>query len=231
LNRVFIMLHATTAAPLPRWVLVLGSSCDREDARVPKPKPVSDTTGRATAEAELMRRIGDGDGRAFRELVDTHGSSVLNFCQRMLGGRAEAEDATQETFLRAWNHASTWTPRAKIVTWLYRIAQNLCVDRLRRRREKLDDEADAPTSMRPSLLLQRKRVAEAVTAALDELAPRQRVAVTLVHFQGLTNGEAAEAMDVAVDALESLLARGRKKLRQSLKTLAPDMGDEEASDG
>lgn len=228
---MFVMQSAVLVVRLPRWPLMLGSPCDRANARVPKPHPVSDTTGQAAAEAELMRHIGDGDGKAFRQLVDAHGDSVLNFCQRMLGSRAEAEDATQETFLRAWNHASTWTPRAKLVTWLYRIAQNLCVDRLRRRREKLDDEADAPTSMRPSLLLQRKRVAEAVTAALDELAPRQRVAVTLVHFQGLSNAEAAAAMDVEVDALESLLARGRRKLRQSLKTLAPDMGDEDAGDG
>lgn len=164
-----------------------------------------------------MQRVGQGDAQAYRQLVDGYGYKVLNFCRRMLGSSAEAEDATQETFLRVWNNAARWTPHAKVVTWIYRIAQNHCVDRLRQRREFHGDvDEDAPTSQDPSRLLGRKQLAVTVTTALDELPPRQRTAVTLVHYEGLSNLEAAAALDVGVDALESLLARGRRRLRQIL---------------
>jgi RNA polymerase sigma-70 factor, ECF subfamily len=169
-------------------------------------------------DVDLMERVARGEARAYRELVDRHVRGVHVFVQRMLGNRAEAEEVCQETFLRLWTQAGTYVVKAKPSTWLYRIAHNLAVDRLRRRREggqPLDLE-QVPASGRPSLALYDKQVAEAVQRALDELPPRQRAAISLVHYQGMTGAEAAEVLGVKLRALESLLARGRQQLREQL---------------
>lgn len=169
-------------------------------------------------DAELIGRVQSGDHRAYRELCDRHVRGVHAFVYRMLGSRAEAEEVCQEAFLRLWKHADTFVARARPSTWLYRVAHNLAIDRLRRRRESshpLDIEA-VPGSERPSLHLHDKQVAEAVERALGELPERQRAAISLVHYQGMSNAEAAEVLSVKVRALESLLARGRQQLRERL---------------
>jgi len=147
----------------------------------------------------------------------------MNFAYRMLHDRTEAEDIAQETFLRLWKDAGHYEPRARVGTWLHRIAHNLCVDRLRRSRERPTERLDEePASQQPAGLLERKRVAGAVQRALGSLPERQRAAITLVHYQGLSANEAAEVLDVTVEALESLLARGRRALREELLELQPE---------
>ena len=108
----------------------------------------------------------------------------------MLGDASEAEDVTQETFLRAWKALPGWEPRAKFSTWLHRVALNLCYDRLRKRRE--------------------------VTMEILPERTDPAAALTLCALQGHTQSEAADIMDVSVEALESLLARARRTLRASL---------------
>jgi RNA polymerase sigma-70 factor (ECF subfamily) len=106
-----------------------------------------------------------------------------------------------------------------VTTWIYRIAHNLAVDRLRvrGRLEALDDdEGPAPESLRQSELLETKQRAEALAAALDALPPRQASALTLVHLQGLSGAEAAEVLGLSAEALESLLSRGRRGLKARL---------------
>jgi RNA polymerase sigma-70 factor, ECF subfamily len=175
----------------------------------------------------LIARVADGDVRAYRELVDRYLPGIHNFAARLLGNRAEAEEVCQETFLRLWNKAGSFVPHAKPATWLYRIAHNLAVDRLRSRREVAAPAVleDAPASGRPSVALSRKRVALAVQAALAELPERQRAALELVHYQGMTSAEAAEVLGVNVRALESLLARGRRKLREVLADVDREHGE------
>jgi RNA polymerase sigma-70 factor (ECF subfamily) len=165
-----------------------------------------------------MELVAGGDARAYRELVERHLRGVHVFVYRMLGSRAEAEEVCQETFLRVWKQASTYVARAKPSTWLYRIAHNLAVDRIRRRREGAHPLGleEVPTSERPSLHLHDKQVAEAVQRALGELPERQRAAISLVHYQGMSNAEAAEVLGIRLRALESLLARGRRQLREQL---------------
>lgn len=171
-----------------------------------------------TAEAELVQRVLDGDAAAARQVVGQHLGPITGFAFRMLGDAAEAEDVAQETFLRLWRDLPRWEPRARLSTWLHRVAHNLCIDRLRANRttpldaasDPVDPRAGAPAQMEE---LQRSR---AVAAALAELPERQRAAVTLVYHQGLSNREAAEVLGVDVDALESLLARGRQGLRKRL---------------
>jgi RNA polymerase sigma-70 factor (ECF subfamily) len=175
---------------------------------------------------DLMERVAEGDPRAYRLLVERHLRKVHSLAFRLLGSRAEAEDVAQETFTRLWQGASGFVPRAKVSTWLYRIAHNLCIDRIRRRRES-DQPAllDAvPASGRPSLHLHNKQRAEAVHTALDELPERQKVALTLTHYEGMSHAQAAEVIGVSVRALESLLARGRRALRESLAALVDDEG-------
>ncbi|MET0545682.1 MAG: RNA polymerase sigma factor [Caulobacterales bacterium] len=169
---------------------------------------------------EDVRRIAAGDAAAAASLVRRRAPKILALARRMLNDPAEAEDVAQEVFLRVWKHAGSWQPgAAKFETWLHRVATNLCLDRLRRRREvRMGDDFpeipdDAPSSDETIMASQRLlRVRE----ALDALPERQRMAIELCNFQELSNIEAAAALEVSVDALESLLARGRKSLRQAL---------------
>jgi len=178
---------------------------------------------------DLVRRAGAGDGPACAALVDRHLARVTALAGRMLGNRADAEDVAQEVFLRVWQQAAKWRAgEARFSTWLHRVTLNLCHDRLRRRREvALDAAGDPPSGAPPpGADLQRRAVAARVQAALAQLPERQRDAILLCHYQELGNIEAAEVLDISVEALESLLSRGRKRLRELLTKEASDlMGD------
>jgi RNA polymerase sigma-70 factor, ECF subfamily len=172
----------------------------------------------------LMRRVGGGDPEACRALVERHLGRVTAFAARTLGSAADAEDVAQEVFLRLWTSARRWEPRARLSTWLHRVALNLCLDRIARRRDVPLDSAPEPVDPAPSAvaLLERQAVGQRVNMEIAALPPQQRVAIVLCHYQGLRNLEAAEVMGVSVEALESLLARGRRTLRARLRA---EMGD------
>jgi RNA polymerase sigma-70 factor (ECF subfamily) len=177
------------------------------------------------ADAALMRRVASGDQAAARQVVDRHLSGSIGFAWRMLGDRALAEDVAQEGFLRLWRQAPRWRPKAKIATWLRTVLYNACVDQLRKRRPQTDigamelaDKAPGPAEAHQS-----EQVAAVVQGAVDALPERQRAAIALVHYDGMTNIEAAEILDVSVDALESLLARGRRALRDRLEHVRDDL--------
>mgnify|MGYP001183637438 FL=1 len=139
----------------------------------------------------------------------------------MLGNQHDAEEVAQEVFLRVWTHAERWEPgRAQFRTWLHRVATNLCLDRLRRRgTEDLDSIPDtASEEPSPHEQLESRQLAQRVDTALQALPARQRAAVTLTHFQGFSNIEAAEILGVTVEAVESLLGRARRQLRVALAT-------------
>lgn len=175
-------------------------------------------------DGQLMKRIASGDPGAFRELSDTHLDSIMRFAYRLVGSQAEAEDIAQETFLRAWQKADTYEPKARVSSWLHSIAKNLSIDRMRKRGRRgthleMDDERDAaPDSQRPSQLLGRKAKSQVVKSALDALPERQKMALVLWHEQGLSNPEIAQVMDCSVEAVESLLTRGRRALRTALQS-------------
>ncbi|WP_417231552.1 RNA polymerase sigma factor [Brevundimonas sp.] len=181
--------------------------------------------GIADPDEDLVRRVGQGDPAAIQTMVTRKLPRMLALAQRMLGDAVEAEDVAQEAMVRAWRQAPRWTPgKAKFDTWLHRVALNLCYDRLRRRREiptdTLPERAD--DSVAPDRGLMAVETGLRVDAALARLPDRQREAIVLCHYQELTNIEAAALMTVSVDALESLLARGRRALRQALADLAPE---------
>jgi len=173
---------------------------------------------------DLVRRVGEGDPAAVQAMVARKLPRMLTLAQRMLGDAAEAEDVAQEAMLRAWRQAPRWTPgQARFDTWLHRVGLNLCYDRLRRRREIATDVFperidDGPA---PDRGLQAAETGAQVQAALSRLPERQREAIVLCHYQELGNIEAAALMEISVEALESLLSRGRRALRIALADIAP----------
>ena len=170
-------------------------------------------------EAAVVRRVAEGERAASRQLVDQYLKPVTRYAFRMLGDAAEAEDVAQETFVKLWREAARWQPRAKLSTWLYRVAHNACVDRLRARktREATPLPELSAEGQQPGELLERREASEAVAHALSELPERQRAAIALVYYQGLRNYEAAEVLGVKVEAVESLLARARRQLKRVLR--------------
>ena len=173
-----------------------------------------------------MSRVAQGDQVACRQLVERHLGPILAFASRILGDRVAAEDVAQEVFSRLWTHAKRWQPGpARLTTWLHRIALNLCLDQLGRKREEALDDIPEPTdpSKDATTRMEERDVQEHVAAALRSLPDSQRAAITLCHYQGFRNIEAAEALGVSVDALESLLARGRRTLRERLRAVAPEL--------
>ncbi len=178
----------------------------------------------ADPDEDLVKRVGAGDPAAVQAMVARKLPRMLSLAQRMLGDAAEAEDVAQEAMLRAWKQAPRWRPgQARFDTWLHRVALNLCYDRLRRRREIAtdiipDNIDDGPAPDRGLLAAE---TGAQVQAALSRLPPRQREAIVLCHYQELGNIEAAALMEISVEALESLLSRGRRALRAALADIAP----------
>lgn len=162
---------------------------------------------------------GNGDRQAFARIVGRNIDALTRFAERMLGSRVEAEDVVQDVFLRAWKQTGSWrSGEARFSTWLHRVAMSRCIDRVRGRRETVMDDISllASPDLPPDHGLQQQSVAERVRLALAGLAERQRAAVILCHYEEMTNIEAAATLEVSVDALESLLARGRRALRAAL---------------
>jgi RNA polymerase sigma-70 factor (ECF subfamily) len=175
---------------------------------------------------DLVARVAQADHDACRQLVDRHLGRIVAFAARVLGDPDEAEDVAQEVFARLWTHARSWTPgRARFSTWLFRVALNLCRDRLARRRDVPFEEGFDPADPAASVAarFEENEMSRLVTRAVDTLPERQRTALALCHFQGLGNVEAATIMEVSVEALESLLARARRTLRERLRPLAPEL--------
>lgn len=170
-------------------------------------------------DAELVARVGRGDRAAAQTLIARHLPKMLALARRMLSDPVEAEDAVQDAFVRLWTHAARWQPgRAKFETWLYRVTINKCFDRLRRRPgaglEEAGDVADPAPG--PETNLHNAALSARLEDALMALPARQRAAIQLCHYEECGNIEAAEILGISVEALESLLARGRRTLRGRL---------------
>ncbi len=181
----------------------------------------------------LLVAYANGDQRAARDLTARLSPRILGYAYRLLGGdRAEAEDVTQEAMMRLWKIAPDWRQgEAKVSTWLYRVASNLCTDRLRRSgRAVALDAAGDPADDQPGAhdaMVQKDR-ARALQAALDRLPERQRQAVALRHLEGLGNPEIARIMDIGVEAVESLTARGKRALAALLAGRRTELGYDDA---
>lgn len=165
-------------------------------------------------DSELIKRLAAGEVDAMQAMVTRKLPSLLALAARMLGDPGEAEDVVQETFIRIWKHAGRWQPgKARFDTWIYRVTLNLCHDRLKKRRaypsvDVPEDYVDQASHSNDTDIDGRD-----IERALQALAARQREAIVLVYYHDLSNREAAEVMQITVEALESLLSRGRRALK------------------
>ena len=184
-------------------------------------------------EETLLALYAAGDRSAALVLTLRLTPRILGFAARLLGDRAEAEDVAQEAMLRLWRIAPDWRPgEAQVTTWLYRVVSNLVTDRQRARtRRRADSLEDAAEPVDESLgayatLLERDRMA-ALDAALALLPDRQRQAVVLRHLEGLSNPDIATIMEIGVEAVESLTARGKRALAAALAGQRAELGYED----
>jgi RNA polymerase sigma-70 factor (ECF subfamily) len=172
---------------------------------------------------DLMQLAGEGDRDAFGRLVERHVDRCVAIAQRSLGGKlSDAEDVAQDAMMRLWRHAPRWqTGRAKVSTWLYRVVVNLCIDHGRKNKryggEVPEDTVDETPSAYDALAAQ--GVSKAVRDAIQELPERQRTVLALCFYEGMSNADAAEVMELSVGAVEQLLVRARRSLRVSLADL------------
>jgi RNA polymerase sigma-70 factor (ECF subfamily) len=188
-----------------------------------------------TSDEALMILYANGDRAAAHALTLRITPRVLAYAYRLLSGdRAEAEDVAQETMLRLWRAAPDWRQgEAKVTTWAYRVATNLCFDRLRLRKRRgpapLDEapEVADPAPAADARLVEAERL-RALEQALAQLPERQRQAVILRHIDGLSNPEIAAVMDLGVEAVESLTARGKRALAAVLSGRKDALGYEES---
>jgi RNA polymerase sigma-70 factor (ECF subfamily) len=168
----------------------------------------------------LMARVASGDTAAFARLMERHVDGAFRVALRILGRRAAAEDAVQDAFLRLWSKAGSWRPGgAKVSTWLWRVTVNLCLDERRRGSPVPLEAAPEPADPAPAAdtALAAAEQDRALAAAVVTLPERQRAAIGLVYGSGASNGEAAAALGISVGALEQLLVRAKRALRERLK--------------
>lgn len=198
------------------------------------PEVTAATVHTAAAEAALsddalLVLYANGEAAAASELMQRLAPRSFGVAMRVLGNNAEAEDVTQEAMMRLWRMAPDWQPgQAKVSTWLYRVVMNLCIDLKRRQRggfldldaipEPPDTAASAPEQ------LQEAARQDALQQALMQLPQRQRQAVVLRHIEELTNPEIAGIMEITVEAVESLTARGKRALAKILAERRDELG-------
>jgi RNA polymerase sigma-70 factor, ECF subfamily len=178
-------------------------------------------------DVELMLRLQGGDHAALSLLLERNHARVLNLAFRYLRDRAAAEDVVQETFLRVFKARERYQPSAKFRTWLLRIATNVCLSQLRRKRPlSLDGGAEAedgavdpldPDAPQPGQGTMDRELKGVVRDAVAQLPERQRIAIVLNKFEGLDYKQVAEQLDLTVPATKSLLHRARMALKDVLQ--------------
>ena len=171
---------------------------------------------------ELMQAVCVGSRSAYQSLVKRHLKSISHYAYRLLGNQKDTQDITQEVFLRLWINAQKWnTEKSKLTTWLHRIAHNLCIDYLRKHtrmqtQDSFDDEAADSSSNNEESTEETNDKTKLLREALSALPENQRSALSLCHYQGFSNKEAAAIMNISVKALESAIARAKRSLRVKL---------------
>ena len=176
-------------------------------------------------EAMIVRKVLQGDVNAFEKLVTEYEKAVYAIAQRMTGNPEDAADMTQETFIKAYNSLSSFRGDSKFSVWLYRIANNVCLDFLRSKSRRPtvslsaeDDDGEetqldiADESQSPELLLESSLTRDAVRRGLDSLPPDYKQILLLREIQGLSYEEIAAALDIESGTVKSRIFRARKRL-------------------
>jgi RNA polymerase sigma-70 factor (ECF subfamily) len=182
-------------------------------------------------EQGLIHRIVAKDATAFRILVERYQSSVLNVCYRILSDQQDAEDVTQDVFVIVYRKAKSFRGESGLSTWLHRIAVNLSLNRLRKRKwdplfgiltpseaklEEITDMMEAPEQDRPDRQLEASERGRILTEVLNTLPDKQRVAIILHKIEGLSHQEIAEILQISLSSVESLIHRAKRNLQKKL---------------
>ncbi len=172
----------------------------------------------AIKDEQLMSRVAKGDLDAFEEIVRRNQGTAWRIAYRFLADAGEAEDITQEAFIRILAASPRYKPTAAFATYLYRVVTRLCIDHARKRRPVLSDKLPerADPALDPAAALVRKDRDEMIRRALEALPSRQRMVVILKYYEGLRYDEIARAMGTTVKAVERLLGRARTALKTRL---------------
>jgi RNA polymerase sigma-70 factor (ECF subfamily) len=173
---------------------------------------------------EALAKVAAGDADAFATLVETHQERLLRLCDRLLGDAEEARDAAQDVFLKAYRKAGEARPQGQVYTWLYRIAVNHCLNKLRRRklvrflRWEDSEERDVPAfdppdgAADPAAALESRRRWQTTRRAIARLPENQRAVLVLIRFEGMSYRQVAEVLGITEGAVESRLVRAMRRL-------------------
>lgn len=186
---------------------------------MPAGMPASEDGPDSQSDEALMASVRIGDREAFRLLVTRHIDRIVGLARRVVGS-GEAEDIAQDIFLKLWIRRDQWTPgTGAFRTWLYRVALNRCIDYTRKQTTvSLDETAEMTDPARSPLeAYGASEAADRLREAVLQLPERQRIAITLYYNEDLTAAQVATVMDLNLNAVESLLKRGRKRLREILE--------------
>jgi len=175
----------------------------------------------------LINRFKDGDASAFDEIIFKYQDKLYNLCRHMLGNAHDAEDAAQDVFLKAYQNLNRFKPEASLLTWLYRIAINTCIDYRRKpffeslfKNSKegdvfvIDQPSDSPS---PEKLYESKEIGNAIQFALGRLSEKLRTVIVLKEIEGLSYEEISEVLDVSIGTVKSRISRAREELKELLK--------------
>jgi RNA polymerase sigma-70 factor, ECF subfamily len=175
-----------------------------------------------TSDEDLMAKAAQGDEAAFRRLASRHAARTFALARRMLRNEADAEEIVQEAMIRVWVTAPRWRPDAAFKTWLYRVTVNLCLNRQRQKPfAPLEDAIDPPDpSPTAAEALERRETDGLVANAIAELPDRQRAAIVLTYYEGLSNAETASVLETTISSVEALLVRAKRALRAELADAA-----------
>lgn len=178
---------------------------------------------------ELLRRFASGDAAAFDDIVRTYQDRIVTLCRYMLGNAADADDAAQDVFVKAFKNLRNYRPEAALYTWLYRIAVNTCIDRKRKpfflslfHADDVGEGADvAFPALRsedpsPEQLVESQQLSREIQLALKRLSPKLRAAIVLKEIEGLKYEEIAEVLETSLGTVKSRISRAREELKQAL---------------
>jgi len=171
-------------------------------------------------DTQLLHLIQDGDKSAFTGLVNRHANRFYRIAFRFLNNRDNSEDVVQDAFLKLWNNTGIWKSEfdAKFTTWFSRIVINLCLDLKKKNKSsiELDDMEIVGGDESPDETVMKRQNTGILNKCLEELPDRQQTAINLCFYEGFSNREAAEIMEINIKALESLLVRAKSSLRNKL---------------
>jgi RNA polymerase sigma-70 factor (ECF subfamily) len=183
----------------------------------------------STDDLQIISKFKEGERLAFEDLILKYQDKIYNLCRHMLGNAHDAEDAAQDTFIKAYQNLNNFKPNASFYTWLYRIAVNTCLDYKKRpffesifkhsaeTEESFQERASGEPS--PEKLYENKLLGVALYKSLARLSPKLRAAIILKEIEGLSYEEVAEVLDVSSGTVKSRISRAREELKRLMKEI------------